>query len=48
MFPFQLLQHRDVGEGASSYHGLLNFNLDRYLIMLSVKLGCIKSHFLSL
>ena len=37
-----------VGEGATPFPGLLHFNLDPYLIMLSVKEGGIKYHFLSL
>ena len=39
--------HRhSVGEGATSFPGLLHFPLDTYLIMLSVKQGGIKYHFL--
>ena len=41
--PFQLLLHCDVGEGADPFPGLLHFTL----IMLSVKQGGIKYHFLS-
>ena len=37
-----------VGEGATPFPGLLHFTLDPYLIMLSVKQGGIKYHFLSL
>ena len=37
-----------MGEGATLFHGLLHFTLDLYLIMLSVKQGGIKYHFLSL
>ena len=40
--------HRGEEEGASPFPGLLHFNLDPYLIILSVKQGCIKYHFLSL
>ena len=46
-FPFQQLQHRCVGEGVTPFPGLLHFTLDPYLIMLSVKQGDIKYHFLS-
>ena len=35
-------------EGATLFLGLLNFILDPYLIMLNVKQGGIKYHFLSL
>ena len=45
---FDLLLHQGVREGATLYPGLLNFSLDPYLIMLSVKQGSIKYHFLSL
>ena len=48
MFPFLWLQYRGVGEGATPFPGLLNFTLDPYLIMLSVKQGGIKYHLLSL
>ena len=37
-----------VGGGATPFSGLLHFTLDTYLIMLSVKQGDIKYHFLSL
>ena len=37
-----------VGEGATPFPGLLHFTLDPYHIMLSVKQGGIKYHFLSL
>ena len=47
-FPFQELLHRDVGEGTTPFPELLHFILDPYLIMLSVKQGSIKYHFLSL
>ena len=46
--PFQLLLHRGVGEGATPSSRLLHFTLDIEFIMLSVKLGGIKNHFLSL
>ena len=36
-----------LGEGATLFPGLLHFTLDLYLIMLSVKQGNIKYHFLS-
>ena len=42
------LLHQGVGEGATPFPGLLHFTLDLYLIMLSVKQGGIKYHFLSL
>ena len=45
---FDSLRHQGVGEGATPYPGLLHFTLDLYLIMLSVKQGGIKYHFLSL
>ena len=32
-------------EGTTPFRGLLHFNLDTYLIMLSVKQGSIKYHF---
>ena len=44
--PFQYLLHRDVGEGAPPFPGMLPFTLDMYLILLSVKQGGIKYHFL--
>ena len=40
--------HQDVGRGATLFPGLINFTLDMYLIMLSVKQGGINYHFLSL
>ena len=46
--PFQQLLHYGVGEGATPFPGLLHFTLETYLIMLSVKQGGIKYHFLSL
>ena len=45
---FDSLLHQSVGEGATPFPGLLHFTLDLYLIMLSVKQGGIKYHFLSL
>ena len=46
--PFSILLHRGVGEGATPFPGLLHSTLDPYLIMLSVKQGCLRYHFLSL
>ena len=46
--PFQYLLHRGVGKGATPFPGLLHFTLNTYLILLSVKQGGIKYHFLSL
>ena len=37
-----------VGKGATPFPGFLHFSLHTYLIMLSVKQGGIKYHFLSL
>ena len=45
---FDSLLHQGVGEGATPFPGLLHFTLNPYLIMLSVKQGGIKYHFLSL
>ena len=45
---FDSLLHQGVGKGATPFPGLLHFTLDPYLIMLSVKQGGIKYHFLSL
>ena len=42
----QRLPLQGVGEGATPFPGLLHFTLDPYLIMLSVKQGSIKYHFL--
>ena len=42
------LLHQGVGESATPFPGLLHFSLDPYLIMLSVKQGGIKYHFLRL
>ena len=46
--PFQKLLHRNVGEGTTPFPGLLLFIHDPYFIMLCVKRGDIKYHFLSL
>ena len=46
--PFFYNHYSDVGEGATPFPRLLHFTLDPYLIMLSVKQGGIKHHFLSL
>ena len=46
--PFSLATTRGVGEGAIPFPGLLHFTLNTYLILLSVKQGGIKYHFLSL
>ena len=46
--PFQWLLHQGEGEGATSFPGLLHFSLDPYPIILSIKQGGIKHHFLSL
>ena len=40
--------HRGVGKGAIPFPGLFHFTLDPYFVMLSVKEGGIKYHFLSL
>ena len=45
--PFSIL-HQGVGKGATPIPGVLYFTVDTYLIMLSVKQGSIKYHFLSL
>ena len=45
MFPFKQLLHRGVGEGATPFPGKLQFTLDTYLILLSVKQGGIKYRF---
>ena len=44
--PFLLLLHRLVEEGATPFPELLHFTHDTYLILLSVKQGGIKYHFL--
>ena len=46
--PFQYLLHQDVGEAPTPFPGLLHFTLALYHIMLIVKQGSIKYHFLSL
>ena len=46
--PFSIATKPKCGEGATPFPGLLCFTLDPYLIMLSVKQGSIKYHFLSL
>ena len=43
-----LLLHQGVEEGTTPFSGLFHFTLDPYPIMLSVKQGSIKYHFLSL
>ena len=45
---FQELLHQYIGEGTTPFLGLFHITLDTYLIMLSVKQGGIKCHFLSL
>ena len=40
--------HRDVGKDVTQFPGLLHFTLNPYIIMLSVKQGNTKSHFLNL
>ena len=46
--PFQKPLHRGVGECTITFHELLDFTFDTYLIILSVKLEGIKYHFFSL
>ena len=46
--PFSIATTQGVGEGTTPFLGLLYFTFDPYLIMLSVKQGGIKYHFLSL
>ena len=46
--PFSIPTTPRCREGATPFPGLLHFTLDPYLIMLSVKQGGIKYHFLSL
>ena len=43
---FSIANTLRFGEGAISFPGLPHFTLDTYLILLSVKLGGIKYHFL--
>ena len=45
--PFQKILHQDVGEEATPFPVLPHFTLDIHLIMLRVKQGGIKHHFLS-
>ena len=42
---YELYLHRGAGEGATRFPGLLHFTLDTYLIMLSIKQGCIMYQF---
>ena len=46
--PFWYLLYPGVREGVTPFPGLLHFTLDTYFILLSVKQGGIKYHFLSL
>ena len=46
-FPFQKLLHRGVGEVAKPFPGNALLTLDLYHIMLGVKQGIIKYHFLA-
>ena len=46
--PFSIATTPRCRGGCNSFPGLLYFTLDPYLIMLSVKQGGIKYHFLSL
>ncbi len=46
--PFSIATTPRCRGGRYSFPGLFNFTLDLYLIMLSVKQGGIKYHFLSL
>ena len=43
--PFSIATTPRWGEGATPFSGFLNFTLDTYLILLSVKQGGIKYHF---
>ena len=45
--PFSMATTPGVAYGATPFPGLLHFTLDPYLIMLSIKQGGIKYHFLS-
>ena len=45
--PFSIATTTKCWEGANTYRGLLQFTLDLYFIILSVKHGGIKYHFLS-
>ena len=42
---FQKVLHQGVGKGATPLPGFLQFTLDPYLTILSVKQGGIKYHF---
>ena len=44
--PFSIAATPRCGEGANSFPELLHFTLDMYLVMLSVKQGGVKYHFL--
>ena len=46
--PFRGLRPHGEGKGATSFPRLLHFTFDPYLIMLSIKQGGLKYHFLSL
>ena len=46
--PFSIATTPRCRGGATPFPGLLHFTLDPYLIMLNVKQGDIKYHFLSL
>ena len=46
--PFSIATTPNIGEGTAPFPGLLKFNLDLYLIMLSANQGSIKYNFLSL
>ena len=46
--PFSIATTWVVREGVTPFPGMLHFTLDPYLIMLSVKQGSIKYHFLNL
>ena len=46
--PFRQLLNQGVGEGATPFFGVFHFTLDPYFIILRVKQGGIKYHFLSL
>ena len=46
--PFAIATTRGIGKSTTPFAGLLHFTLDPYIILLSVKQGGIKYHFLSL
>ena len=46
--PFSIAATQSVGNDAIPFPGLLHITFETYLIMLSVKQGGIKYHFLSL